>query len=294
MVKLEVLKKIAVNLENSNYNDILSLLKKLNLSYVMQFDIPAGNFITRIRKSEKIPFHSESEISYKPKPTKYNRANRPNQPMFYGSVEVPGMIKSIDTNVWEWLHTFDRAAIYTNEPIEFTVGSWEIQENLPTIPIIYNKVFISKNKLFDPLIKKYEKDNRITEISREIIDFLAREFAKSKIKMPSEYKITAAFCELILHRLNGKIESILYPSVRTQGGGYNIAITPKFVSKYLKLKKVGTFIMYRDKDKVLLDWERITEDISENGIFKLPDSPDLEISKGGEWCAKELSRLANV
>lgn len=258
----------------------------------MTFKIPKGTLISRIRPSKDTPFHIESQISYNPNPENFGRANKPNEPVFYGSMQGPEMINSLDTNVWEWLNILNNKPIgEVVFPLSFTAGFWEIQEDLPTAPIIYNNSERKKIKLFEPLFEKYEKHSGVTELSSEIIKFLALEFSKTSTSSPNDYKLTAAFSELVSSRIGNKVPSILYPSVRTKDNGYNLAISPLGVKKYLKLKRVETFTAYHKNGKFLLDKENIITFINPDGTFNMPDTPNLWISKGTEWCVNKLNSL---
>ncbi|WKX76687.1 hypothetical protein [Zobellia laminariae] len=205
MINFEVLKQISKNLEHTSYEDILRLLEELEISYIMTFNIPKGTLISRIRPSERKPYCKESQISYNPNPENYGRANKPNEPIFYGSIQGPGMLNSLDTNVWEWLNILNSKPLNKIDfPLSFTSGFWEIQSDLPTIPIIYNNVSKEKTKLFDSLLENYEKHSGVTELSSKIIEFLANEYSKVDINSPNDYKLTAAFSELIRTRIGKK------------------------------------------------------------------------------------------
>lgn len=292
MIKFEVLKQIANNLENTEYEDIFRLLKELEITYAMSFSIPKGFLVSRIRPSGEIPYNNESQISFNPEPKYFGRANKPNEPIFYCSLQAPGMISSLDTNVWEWSNILNKKSVdEINFPISFTAGFWEIQSNLPTLPLIYNSALQRKFKLFEPLLKKYKKHKGKTELSEKIIEFLAIEFSKTNIRTPNDYKLTAAFSDYIRKRIGNKIPSILYPSVRTTDNGFNLAITPINVEKYLKLIRVETFSAYSGNGILVLDKENIITDIKSDGTFNIPTTRNLEISKGPKWCINKINSM---
>ena len=277
MMKLEILKHMSQNLDSTEYSNVLKLLKELEITYVMDFYIPKGMLISRIRPSENLPFNKESQISYNPNPQYFGRANVPNKPIFYGSFQGPKMLKSLDTNFCEWMNIFNHKPINEfNFPLHFTAGFWEIQENLPVLPIIYSDVYKKRFPLFDQLKGNYKKHKGVTEKSKKIIEFLSTEFTKTNTNNPNDYKLTAAFCELIRNRLGNEFPAILYPSVRSKDDGCNIAITPSGVRKYLKLKRVETFTAYDNKGSLRLVKGHIINKINSDGTFIIPNSPSLE------------------
>lgn len=294
LIKYEVLSRIFKNLQTTNYDDILKLLKELEISYVMDYKLPKGAIITRVRQSEKKVFNNSSEISYNKNPKSFGRANKPHDPVFYGSIKIPNTENSVDTNLWEIIHYLGKKPIDdVKNPTEFTLGYWRVKENLSTVPIIYGDTFKDKGNLFEPLLKKYNEHPKIDSKSRKIIKFLANEFTKNIISTNNDYKIGVAFFELIKTRLKGECESIIYPSMRAKGekGAYNIAISPSHVEKYLELIQVGTFSMYHKNGKFLNDMERVVEVNSSDGSFLLPK--EKKLSKGSEWCFSELERIVN-
>ena len=297
MIKLEILQNLAGKLNDAMYTDILKLLQDMKeLSYIMTFDIPAGTYVSRIRESDKIPFNLSSQISYNPKPTFYGRANRPNSPVFYGSISLPGSTDSTETNILEWLGAYEREKVSNTNPEQITIGWWRTKEKISTIPIMYDKQLSSKTEFFKPLFSKYIEDKRITKESREIVQFLANQFAKTNITSHKDYKISAAFAELVFNRGNGQLNSILYPSVRNGGHGYNIAIPGEFVDKSLKLERVGTFGIYNAEGNIIFTKEQIVTDISDNGEFALAKFSNSQIvwdkSKSREFESYKSSSIS--
>ncbi|WP_400072979.1 hypothetical protein [Zobellia russellii] len=277
MMKLEILKHMSQNLDSTEYNHVFKLLEELEITYVMDFYIPKGTLISRIRQSKIVPFKRENQISYNPTPTDYGRANIPNEPIFYGSFQGPQMLDTLDTNFCEWMNIFNKKSL--NEigfPKDFTAGFWEVQENLPILPIIYGSAYKKRFPLFDQLKENYEKHEGVTEASKSIIEFLSNEFSKANINNPNiDYKITAAFSELIRNRVGDKFPAILYPSVRAADDGCNVAITPDGVKRYLKLKRVETFTAYDNKGSLRLEKKKIVTKINPDGTFELPSISNL-------------------
>jgi hypothetical protein len=268
------------------------LVKELRLSNIVGIDFPQGGYIYRFRPSEEKPFKNKSEISFNPKCDKYGRANIPNKPMFYGSLSAQKNHNPILTNTSEFIHLLDNGNHeIVNDSVNLTIGKWQVVKPLPVFPIIYNEEILKKNEVFRPIYKSFMKANKKKSRNREIIKFIAQEFSKVKINSHSDYKITAAFTDFLLSNYKGKIESIIYPSVRADGEGLNIAMTPDFVENYLDLHSVATLTMYFKYGYGILDYEEIAEDIAEDGSFELKPITKSSLPKGRDWCMNELERL---
>lgn len=292
--KLEILKIASKNLASVDYKNIFRLIREVGLTNMIGFSIPEGTTITRLRPSEEKPFSNLSEISYNPKCDKFGRANTQDNPMFYGSFAAPNMQEPILTNTAEIIHVLANGNHkIQNDSIEFTIGEWKTIKPLPVFPMIFNESYLLKNEIFRPLYDTYIKTNLNYPRNKKIIEFIAQEFSKEEILSDSDYKITAAFTELLLKSYKGKIEAIIYPSVRAFGNGFNIALTPDFVKEYLRLVKVYTARMYYKYRYGAIDYEKIAESISSEGTFELEPIAKPGITKGREWCMKELEKIKN-
>ena len=290
--KLEILRIASNDLANIEYKNVFRLVNELGLSNMISFNLPAGVYIFRLRPSIEKPFTQQTEISFNPKSNMFGRANKPNQPMFYGSFATPEMQSPVLTNTAEIIHVLTNGNhIIKGDSVEFTIGKWRLEKPLSVVPMIFNEKHLLKNEIFRPLYENYMKANKINPRNREIINFIAQEFAKTNIKSHLEYKITAAFTNLMFKNYVDKIEAIIYPSVRADGEGFNIALTPNFVSKYLKLHSVSTIRMYFKDGLGALDYEKITEKINNDGSFQLTPITEPGVTKGRDWCLGEIDRL---
>jgi hypothetical protein len=61
-----------------------------------------------------------------------------------------------------------------------------------------------------------------------------------------EYLISAKFTENALLFRNG----VLYPSVKAEGTGINVALEPNFVDNYMKLVRVWECFLYKKDEKI--------------------------------------------
>ncbi len=128
MDKFEILKVVAKNLNNIDYENVYRLVNELGFINMVSFEIPKGVEIFRLRPSEKEVFTHQSQISYSPTAENYGRANKPNCPLFYGSFAVPGKQNPIITNTAERLQVLTNGNHNTNDSVEFTVGVGELSK----------------------------------------------------------------------------------------------------------------------------------------------------------------------
>ena len=106
----------------------------------------------------------------------------------------------------------------------------------------------------------------MAERTTKIVGFLASEFAKKETDNDYNYLISSLFAERMIEK---GLAGVLYPSVRTNGDGFNVAIHPEYVKYSMKLSAVGVCTVYKKGKKTIVDNESVTylSDGDEN--FKL-------------------------
>ncbi len=156
--------------------------------------------------------------------------------------------------------------------------------------MIFYEKHLLKNEMFRPLYESFMDTNKSNDKIRAIMDFIAHEFAKAEIKSHNDYKISAAFTDLIFRNYKEEIEAIIYPSVRIDGDGFNIAMTPEFVNRYITLQKVFTMRMYFKDGLGALDYEKMADCIHEDNTFELTPITEPNVTKGRDWCRQEIDR----
>lgn len=107
----------------------------------------------------------------------------------------------------------------------------------------------------------------IADKSLKIQTFLAEEFAKKEIRGDFDYMISAIFTEFAIEQ---GYDGVIYPSVRVDGKGFNIAITPESSQK-LNLYVAGECSVYKYKDNVSIGNDAIVELDGKQEEFTLID-----------------------
>jgi len=284
---LEKLKEISKNLETTAYDEILEILENIDISGILCYKIPKNRYIFRGRPCERDDFTNESQISYRKKEeVKYfGRAHKPYFPMFYGAIAMKKNDEPIITNYTEILEIFKHKIPTTGEN-DLTIGRWRVINDLYVLLMIFKKDYLAKNKQFYNLYNGYINHIKSLNVNKDalaILEFISEEFAKPIISNDNEYKISAAFTEILFKRSKYEIDGIIYPSVRCEGENFNIALTPKAVDNRLKLECVlTTRIYYYNNKRITIDNLKIgdVDSISNKFELKTPiNDPRFNIGK---------------
>lgn len=203
-------------------------------------------------KEESISYIKDSSIIQH-----YGRANKPNQSMFYGAVKsdmvpLPRIVNCAE--IQDVLRTKNEKNITTEFIV--TVGKWKIIKDIDVIEMVFKTDLIHSvpdiERAYKQQMSYFEKSipHGIKQMEY-LLSFFSDEFARSDIKTDRDYWISAAYTNMAL-KING-INGVIYPSVRTDYLGTNVALTPKIVDNNLKLETVEMFHVYIKSKKVFLN-----------------------------------------
>lgn len=221
-------------------------------------------------------FNKEELISYIKDPSiikGYGRANKPSQSMFYGAVKsdlvpLPRIVNCAE--IHDVLRTKNKNNITTDFIV--TVGKWRIINDIDVIEMVFKDDLINNvpdiERAYKQQMSHFEKKipHGINQM-KYLLSFFSDEFAKSNIESDRDYWISAAYTNMAL-KFKG-INGIMYPSVRTEYLGTNVALTPEAVDKNLRLEKVEMFKVFVKGHKVFLDTLMETTDLGiMNSDFK--------------------------
>lgn len=218
----------SLDLKCANFEQIKVLLAPLVECGFDCLVFPRGHSIFRGRPMPIDKTYTNiSEISYpkKGKAEDYKRASSWNHQVFYGAVYR--MDK--ETQVGHVVATLEISKIYTKsftDPWELiALGRWTATEDLRVAVVGLKSVFSENNPealviegIQAELLEKLPP--AFKEIRGEILKFLAEEFTR-KVRNNYDYKISAAYCDLIFEL---GIDAIMFPSVQAEGLSFNIAI----------------------------------------------------------------------
>lgn len=251
-----------MDLSKVPYNEIISIVNTAMVLPVLLTEIREGNYIERIRINKKDQiFTSKKELSYRTDPENINtfgRANSPGSAMFYGAVisspiQLPRIVALAETE--ELLRSKDKGRV--DKDIIMTVSRWQITKNMRLAEIVFKKdrikstPEIEKAYLFH--LKAFREQMAEDEVQKliSILEFYSEEFAKSDIITDTDYKISAAYAESAFK--NDMVQGIIYPSVRTEYEGSNVALLPATVDDHLQFEEAFIVHVQIRGKKVFLD-----------------------------------------
>ncbi len=235
-----------------NINDILNDLGQIESIY---YKLKKGETIIRARpnKSDAEVFSKRDQLSYKPehRNTKYQRASSPDSTMFYGCI-IPEILGKEDFDIARLTAFTEASKTFRDNPYvaeeKLTFSRWEVKEDINLAMIAYHSRFLRQGSFVDHLNKRFRKilkttmDFDLLYKSLVINEFFSDQFAKRIIREDYDYLLSALFTE---HVIKQGFEGVFYPSVQSDGKGYNICLTPEVVNSKLKLTVVGEGRLYK-------------------------------------------------
>jgi hypothetical protein len=253
LLKPEVLRKNIEELEKLDLStitdDALSKLidEKIGIIGFASHIYSAGNEIFRARINEGgKPFQKVSEIGAPATKyiTKYGRANKPGERIFYGAYSLFIALGELVLN--------PKTIEDHNGTINLTVGKYIVMENLHLVSILHDKKLqearMDIKKQAESLPKhRHQYSNSSNESRDLIIEFFAKQFTKRNILSPSDYKISCLYMnkvkwannQILQRDGNQKFDGINYPSVASKFKGDNVALFTELAKR--KLKIVGAY-----------------------------------------------------
>jgi hypothetical protein len=246
------------------YEEVKQLIAELRPFGCIAVNLLPGKTIIRARQNEKDErFFSKCQLTYKPQQFNetYQRASTPNQTMFYGSV-IPDIVERNELDnariissaeTLEWL--VDRG---TKGIRKITFGRWQVVKPIKLFAVVQHESFRTNNhytkELYEAFINTSKNNPEIEEQTIAITDFFANEFAKPvSSDNHLEYIKSATFAETIID--SSGLDGVFYPSVKTKGDGFNIALRPDIADTHLELLVAGECTLYKYYDQSVFDNE---------------------------------------
>jgi hypothetical protein len=242
----EVIKLLRqIDLSNYPCKEVLKLIESIPNCVHQQLDLPPSYSIYRARENENgISFSSKSELTYKQQSSKdgYKRASTPDMTMFYGSI-LPDRIEDGEINEIRAV-VFPEAMPWVCDSKnkgrkKITLSTWNVIEKIKLIGIVQYSDFSSDSYFLKKLREHYDNsldlNIEIKEDSRLFTSFIANEFAKKITENDYDYLISALFAKSIVDK---GYDGVFYPSVKRDGTGYNVALTPYAAENKIQLAGV--------------------------------------------------------
>jgi len=284
----------SLNLKDYPIDEIGRLMTELGTFGSIIVSYHPGKVIMRARPiSETEPINRISDLSYKPQELNktYQRASTPENTMFYGCT-ISDKPKDNDVMNNRVIGAFEAVPWLRDKTASgvqrIGYGKWIVHETLNLVAIVFNDDFYKANSYTKELVDGFndfiDEHPDMKENTIKVTNFLAQEFGKKEINDQSDYLISALFSEIVV---NKGFDGILFPSVRLEGRGYNVAITPEAVDAKLQLEVAGECIIYKNKDKIVID--NLTNAKIDNGTeeLKLIDV-DPGVKAGEALCLESI------
>jgi len=260
-----------LDLKNVTLDELLEVLRNIGRHIVICTTIPAGRVICRTvncdyLKNEACPYPTRVEqISFNPNldSCKFNRASWEKTSVFYGSLTT--QLEGRETNsfeVWGDLQSstkdIDRG--------EFVIGKWIVKKGLTLVHISgsmkHNKAQVDgrSNGFWESVKHLPEKMLTLKAMDKFLCDQFVADVPDNE---RWRYKISAAYAQLI----NSEgLPGLLYPSVKTDGAGYNVALFSDNLYDYIELERAALVYVYK-REQSIVD-EIVLEALPENNLLK--------------------------
>lgn len=242
-----------LDLEKCNDSQVEDILRKAANVGFLQIELHSNISITRARIG--FDFKYVQDFSYNPTPSNnYNRANLPNQSMFYGNIAVKdaspdSYYKNLSNSRYVTMLETTSFIYDTNTTASerITFSQWNVIHPINLIIMCHPTMFpdVANNFLLQDMKKNYNlflhnvPNDRfdVKELDAKM-KFFSEEFAKPiKATENYKYKITANLSNILLQK--EYIDGIVFPSVKAEGDySLNVAIKPSIVDQRMKLDYV--------------------------------------------------------
>lgn len=245
------LEQVRDNLDYVDYDLIYKSIEDLKDKMLPTSMLKKDHFIDRVRiNKEDEVFTSIDDISYisdievLKNNVEFGRANKPHQPVFYGSIispqiNIPRAVAYLETS-----KKVSEIRNLKNIHEVFTLSRWRVLDDLEIIEMIFCDEAIKKNNYakesFNSQLKNFIHLPLRSHYEKQGI-FFSNEFARNDIRNNEsfKYKISAAYINYIWEKTPFK--GITYPSVASEYRGQNVALLPSIVDTFLKLEVVAMF-----------------------------------------------------
>lgn len=298
--------RLSNSLKRVNYEDIKLIIRESIQKIPLCIgNIRKGYYIdrARINEGDKL-YYCEKQVSYISDPevinnylTEFGRANKPHEPIFYGSiistlVEQPRM-----TALWETSKLLQKKCSINIGGELFTISRFDIVEDFKILEMVFSKKAIQVNpdirrRFQDYLMLVESIDPKLIEFAQQQLVFFSEQFAR-KTKNHTDYKISCAYSELILDNYRfpdgSKLSGVAFPSVQSGLTGQNIAMRPNCVDKYLKLSGVWTVKIHKNRKKAVINNHKQVKSFGKNNCSFIWEDTDPRYVRPYSEIEKELA-----
>lgn len=246
---MNIIEKLNKIKNEKNIHDLYNLFDKIITFPIplIPIKIPVGTKIVRCRINGKGKhFESISDLYCPPlDKTNQQRANIEKNPIFYGATFINDFQAPLPRAVvlYEISDFAKDTKSYGIQRLTYSV--WIVKKELHLFALPFYQNYNNLNSKIEEL--EFEWNNRTKNVNfkpeqLKFIEFLSNEYAESS----SDYFFTAHFTHFICNLKNLDLDGVMYPTVRLEGDGLNVAIKPETVKT--KMEFTGAIECYYIKE----------------------------------------------
>lgn len=283
-----------LDLSKYPYEDVKKLIGQLGETGFITVTFHQGQTIMRARPNyDGDTFSSKCELTYKPQQLNntYQRASTPKRTMFYGS-SIPENIQEGQLNNKRVIGALEALPWLRDNGTKgyqkISFGRWIVNADINLIAIVQHDSFYNSSsytrELYDSFKKFFSQFPSYKEDTLAIADFFANEFSKEDTNNDFDYLISATFAKMLVDK---GIDGILYPSVRVEGKGFNVAIRPDIADTRLDLVAAGECSIYKYYEHSIVDNDTAIKLTPNQTHFELKEV-EPQYHAGQQGCLKRL------
>lgn len=260
-----LLDNIDVNKQNTDeLYDIFRLVPDVDYP-VLRFYLYPGTVLIRQRINlPRAEFKKVSDLGYPPAHCihSYERANVPNQSMFYacsfsGNYKADGDNQSPPPRVVALMETSSFYRDTQASGIErCTVSRWDVVEDLELVAMPFwgeysraCKDILAIKDAWNREIVKYD----INQEGLELVEYMAKEIGKHFSSNIEYFKISNFVNYLLnVNEKTKNVDGIIYPSVPAAGSGFNVALKPTIVREKIQFSGASLCHLLKRKEQSYL------------------------------------------
>lgn len=237
----------AIDCKKENTDELYSIFRSVDEHSlpIVRVELPRSSTFVRQRPNPCIgAYDSIQELRYPPYlVTGYGRANIPYNPMFY-CCACSNSVSNKETLLLgtSLLETSKFARDIMGNGIErLTASIWSCDRNLSLVAIPFSDTLKSPCSEICCVQKQWKSMLKNVEVSPdglELIEYMSEEISR-ELKGYEYFKISNFVYWLLYH--NGKTchaDGIIYPSIKSQGECFNIALKPSVVDEAMSIRDV--------------------------------------------------------
>jgi len=303
--KKEVLEKLSqLDLSHYPHDDIHGLIQRLGKYGVIITTFHPGQVFVRARVNCNFEvFSNASDLSYKPAEfnNSYQRASTPATTMFYGAL-LPEKIAKGDLDNSRVIGFCEVSKLLRDKSITggeqtITFGKWVVTKEIHVASIVHHSDYFDGNSYLKQMGEDYNKfisshSKEVVEDSLMISEYFAGEFAKTETSNDCDYMLSAIYSERMTKMRpaeNIQVAGVLYPSVRTEGKGFNVAITPFHADNCLQLVGAAECTIYKKGTLIIGDNDKQAILKPGETQFRMEPITDPQVHIGREMVYKILN-----